>query len=174
VTHPKKRGIASWSISRPIGTIMITSTLLVLGSVYVGRIPVDLLPRIVYPQVRVNVTNAGVDPAVLEETVAKPLESALATTEGLTRMTTNVSTGFVNITLDFNYGTNVDFALQDAATNVERIRRRLPEEADPPTISKSDPAQQQIYQVAFSSETRKIRCSSSLRNRGMVWTRRSR
>jgi CzcA family heavy metal efflux pump len=154
VTHPKKRGIASWSISRPIGTIMITSTLLVLGAVYVGRIPVDLLPRIVYPQVRVSVSNAGVDPAVLEETVAKPLESALATTEGLTRMNTNVSTGFVNITLDFNYGTNVDFALQDAATNVERIRRRLPEEADPPTISKSDPAQQQIYQVAFSSETR--------------------
>jgi len=150
----KKRGIASWSISRPIGTLMITSTLLVLGTVYVGRLPVDLLPRIVYPQVRVSVSNPGVDPAVMEETIAKPLESALATTEGLTRLGTNVSTGFVNITLDFNYGTNVDFALQDAATNVERIRRRLPEESDPPTISKSDPAQQQIYQVAFSSAER--------------------
>jgi CzcA family heavy metal efflux pump len=154
VSHERKRGIASWSISRPIGTIMITSTLLVLGAVYVGRLPVDLLPRIVYPQVRVSVTNSGVDPAVLEETIAKPLESALATTEGLIRMTSNVSTGFVNVTLDFDYGTNVDFALQDAATNVERIRRRLPEESDPPTISKTDPAQQQIYQVAFSSNER--------------------
>ena len=150
----KRRGIASWSISRPIGTIMITSTLLVLGSVYVGRIPVDLLPRIVYPQVRVNVMNPGVEPAVLEETIAKPLEAALATTEGLTRMATDVSTGFVNVTLDFDYGVDVDFALQDAAKNVERIRGRLPEEADPPTINKSDPAQQQIYQVAFSSGSR--------------------
>ena len=150
----KRRGIASWSISRPIGTIMITSTLLVLGAVYVGRIPVDLLPRIVYPQVRVNVSNPGVDPAVLEETVAKPLEAALATTEGLTRMAADVSTGSVNITLDFEYGTNVDFALQDAAKNVERIRARLPEEADPPNVNKSDPSQQQIYQVAFSSAGR--------------------
>lgn len=154
MSQERKRGIASWSISRPIGTIMITSTLLVLGTVYVGRIPVDLLPRIVYPQVRVMVSNAGVDPAVLEETIAKPLESALATTEGLTRLATSVSTGIVNVTLDFAYGTNVDFAIQDASTNVERIRRRLPEEADPPTISKSDPAQQQVYQVAFSSDQR--------------------
>jgi hydrophobe/amphiphile efflux-1 (HAE1) family protein len=150
----KRRGIASWSISRPIGTIMITSTLLVLGAVYVGRIPVDLLPRIVYPQVRVNVSNPGVEPAVLEETIAKPLEAALATTQELTRMAADVSTGMVNITLDFKYGTNVDFALQDAAKNVERIRGRLPEEADPPNINKSDPAQQQIYQVAFSSGSR--------------------
>src|SRR5687767_2780487 len=133
---------------------MITSTLLVLGSVYVGRIPVDLLPRIVYPQVRVNVSNPGVEPAVLEETIAKPLEAALATTEGLTRMAADVSTGMVNITLDFKYGTDVDFALQDAAKNVERIRGRLPDEADPPSINKSDPAQQQIYQVAFSSGER--------------------
>ena len=141
----KRRGLASWSIRRPIGTIMITSTLLVLGAVYVGRIPVDLLPRIVYPQVRVNVSNPGVEPAVLEETIAKPLEAALSTTEGLTRMGADVSTGMVNITLDFDYGTNVDFALQDAAKNVERIRGRLPDEADPPSVNKSDPAQQQIY-----------------------------
>lgn len=150
----RRRGIASWSISRPIGTLMITSTLLVLGVVYVGRLPVDLLPRIVYPQVRVSISNPGVEPNVLEETIAKPLEAALATTEGLTRMQTNISTGFVNVTLDFDYGTNVDFALQDAAKNVERIRSRLPEEADPPNVNKSDPSQQQIYQVAFSSAER--------------------
>ena len=137
----RRRGIASWSISRPIGTLMLTSTLLVLGIVYVGRIPVDLLPRIVYPQVRVSVSNTGVEPQVLEETIAKPLESALATTAGLTRMGTDISEGRVSVSLDFDYGTNVDFALQDAAKNVERVRSRLPEEADPPVISKSDPSQ---------------------------------
>lgn len=151
-TH--RRGIASWSISRPIGTLMLTSTLLVLGIVYVGRLPVDLLPRIVYPQVRVWVSNPGVEPQVLEETIAKPLEAALATTAGLTRMGTDISEGRVSVALDFDYGTNVDFALQDAATNVERVRGRLPEEADPPTISKSDPSQQEIFQVAFSSTER--------------------
>ena len=76
---------------------MLTSTLLVLGLVYVGRLPVDLLPRIVYPQVRVSVSNAGVEPVVLEETVAKVLESSLATTQNLERMETDISEGRVSI-----------------------------------------------------------------------------
>jgi len=147
-------GISSWSIRRPIGTIMLTATLLILGGVFVGRIPVDLLPQISYPTVRVQVSNPGVEPVVLEETVAKPLEAALAVTEKLTRMETDVREGNVGVTLHFALGTNVDFALQDAAKNLERIRARLPEEADPPTINKFDPSQQPIYSVGFSSTVR--------------------
>jgi hydrophobe/amphiphile efflux-1 (HAE1) family protein len=147
-------GISSWSIRRPIGTIMLTATLLILGAVFVGRIPVDLLPSISYPTVRVQVNNPGVEPVVLEETVAKPLEAALAVTEKLARMETDVREGNVGVTLHFALGTNVDFALQDAAKNLERIRSRLPEEADPPTINKWDPSQMPIYSVGFSSAVR--------------------
>lgn len=152
----KRRGISSWAISRPVGTLMLTSTLLVLGVVYIGRLPVDLLPRIIYPQVRVNVGNPGVEPVVLEETIAKPLETALATVEGLQRLQTNVNEGSVSVELNFAYGTNVDIALQNAATAVERVRSRLPIEASAPTVSKSDPSQMQIFQVAFSSTERDL------------------
>ena len=150
----RTKGISSWSIRRPIGTVMLTATLLILGLVFIGRLPVDLLPTIEYPQVNVNISNPGVEPVVLEETIAKPLEAAMAVTENLTRMETRVSEGFVSLTLHFTQGTDVDFALQDAAKNLERVRARLPEEADPPTISKSDPTQMPIYQVAFSSDER--------------------
>jgi multidrug efflux pump subunit AcrB len=105
----RRRGVSSWAISRPIGTVMLTLTVLVLGAVYVGRIPIDLLPRIVYPQVRVNVSNPGVEPIVLEETVAKPLEAALATVENLERLQTDIYEGRVSVTLEFAYGTNVGF-----------------------------------------------------------------
>ena len=148
------RGIASWAIRRPIGTMMLTATLLILGSVFVGRIAVDLLPQITYPTVRVNVNSPGQEPMVLEETIAKPLEAALAVTEKLTRMETDVREGSVGVTLHFALGTNVDFALQDAAKNLERIRSRIPEEADPPTINKFDPSQMPIYSVGFSSAER--------------------
>ena len=148
------RGIPSWSIRRPIGTIMLTATLLILGFVFVGRLPVDLLPQIDYPQVQVRVTNPGVEPVVLEETVAKPLEAALAVTENLERLETQVSEGWVSVSLHFKQGTDVDFALQDAAKNLERVRSQLPEEADPPTVSKSDPSQMPVYSVAFSSTER--------------------
>ncbi|HSE28555.1 MAG TPA: efflux RND transporter permease subunit [Gemmatimonadales bacterium] len=147
----KRKGLPSWAIRRPIGTLAATSVILVLGSIFVRRLPLDLLPRIVYPQVRVNVNNPGVEPGVLEETVAKPLEAALATTEDLTRLEAEIQEGRVGINLDFRYGTNIDFALQDASTGLDRARAALPEEADPPTIRKSDPSQIPIFEAAFSS-----------------------
>ena len=153
---PHHRGISSLAIVRPIGTLMLCSVVVVLGVFFLARLPLDLLPTIVYPNIRVNVSNRGVEPQVLEETVAKPLEAALATTEDLVRIETDVSEGRVGVNLHFAYGTDIDFALQDAAKNLERARGRLPEEADPPTIFKFDPSQSPIYEVAFSSPTRDL------------------
>ena len=48
-------------IRRPIGTFMVMSVVLVLGMVFVGRLPIDMLPKISYPQIRVNVNNPGVE-----------------------------------------------------------------------------------------------------------------
>jgi len=149
-------GLPSWSIRRPIGTVMLTSAVVLLGLVFLNRLPLDLLPSFVYPQVRVNVNNPGVEPEVLEETVAKPLETALSTTENLTTLETEIQEGRVAVNLHFSFGTNVDFALQDAATRLERARSQLPEEAEPPSIFKFDPSQIAIYDAGFSSEARDL------------------
>jgi CzcA family heavy metal efflux pump len=154
--EPRRRGLPSLAIRRPVGTVMLTSVVIVLGLFFLRGLPLDLLPSITYPQIRVNVTNRGVEPEVLEETVAKRLEAALATTENLTRIETDVAEGRVGINLHFAYGTDIDFALQDASKNLERARAGLPQEADPPTIFKFDPSQAPIYDVAFSSAQRDL------------------
>lgn len=154
--HHARSGVSSWSIRRPVGTLTLSSVVVVLGLFFADRLPLDLLPPIVYPQVRVSVGNSGVDPEVLEETIAKPLEAALSTTEDLVRMETDISEGRVSLTLEFSYDTDIDFALQDAAKNLETVRSRLPEEASPPTIFKFDPSQQAIYEAGFSSQTRDL------------------
>ncbi len=151
-----RRGLPSFSIRRPIGTLMLTSVVVVLGFFFLRGLPLDLLPTIVYPQIRISVSDRGVEPQVLEETVAKPLEAALATTEDLEEMETEVREDRVGVNLHFAYGTDVDFALQDAAKNLDRARGSLPEEADPPTIFKFDPSQSPVYEVAFSSPTRDL------------------
>lgn len=152
----QQKGLSSWSIRRPIGTLALTSVMLVLGAMFVTRLPLDLLPRIIYPQVRVGVSNPGVEPGVMEETVAKPLEAALSTTEDLVRMETEVQEGRVGLNLHFRYGTDIDVALQEASTNLDRARSRLPEEAEPPTIGKSDPSQIAVYEAGFSSPSRDL------------------
>ena len=154
--HVRRKGIASWSIDRPIGTLMLIAVVIVIGLVMLTRLPLDLLPEIVYPNVRVGLNNSGVEPQVLEEIAAKPLEAALSTTENLNRIETEVEEGRVGINLHFRYGTNIDFALQDASTNLDRARSRLPEEADPPTIGKYDPSQSPVYEIAFSSSNRDL------------------
>ncbi|HEX6589525.1 MAG TPA: efflux RND transporter permease subunit [Longimicrobiales bacterium] len=150
------RGIASWAIRRPIGTLMVSTVAVVLGLFFLSQLPLDLLPNIVYPQIRASVNNAGVEPEVLEETVAKPLEAALATTEDITRIETEIQEGRVGVNLHFAYGTDIDFALQDASKNLDRARAALPEEADPPTIFKFDPSQSPVFEVAFSSSERDL------------------
>jgi hydrophobe/amphiphile efflux-1 (HAE1) family protein len=154
--RPRRRGLPSWAIGRPIGTLMLASVVLVLGGFYLSRLPLDLLPSIVYPQVRAGLTYPGVEPEVLEEIVAKPMETALAVTEGVTRIETDISEGRVGVNLHFEYGTNIDLALQDASKNLDRVRAQLPQDANPPTIFKFDPSQIPVYEVAFSSETRDL------------------
>ena len=144
-------GLPSFAIRRPIGTVMLTSVVVVLGLFFLSGLALDLLPSIVYPNVRASVNNRGVAPEVLEETVAKPLENTLATTEDLVRIETEIQEGRVGVNLHFRYGTNIDFALQDASKNLDRVRSQLPEEADPPTIFKFDPSQAPIYETVFSS-----------------------
>jgi hydrophobe/amphiphile efflux-1 (HAE1) family protein len=148
------RNLSSLAIRRPVGTLCVTSVIVVLGVFYLGRLPVDLLPQIVYPQVRASVNYPGVAPEVMEEQVTKVLETALATTENIVRIETETQEGRSSVDLHFSYGADVNFALQDASKNLDRARARLPRDADPPTIFKFDPSQSPVFEVGFSSSTR--------------------
>lgn len=148
------RTLSSLAIRRPVGTLCVTSVIVVLGVFYLGRLPIDLLPQIVYPQVRASMNYPGVAPEVMEEQVTKVLETALATTENLVRIETETQQGRASVDLYFSYGTDINFALQDASKNLDRARARLPRDADAPTLFKFDPSQSPVYEIGFSSSTR--------------------
>jgi hydrophobe/amphiphile efflux-1 (HAE1) family protein len=152
----KGRGLASLAIRRPIGTISAASVVVVVGLFYVGQLPLDLLPQIVYPQVRAGVSYPGVAPEVMEEQVTKVLETSLATTEDVVQIESETTEGRSGVNLHFSYGTDIDFALQDASTKLDGARSRLPDDADPPGIGKFDPTQMPVFEVAFSSPSRSL------------------
>ena len=169
----EQRGVASLAIYRPVGTVAISTVVVVLGLFYLSRLSIDLLPQIVYPQVRANVNYSGVAPEVLEEQVTKVLETSLATTENVVRLESETAEGRAGVDLHFRYGTDVNFALQDASKNLDRARARLPRDADPATLFKFDPSQSPIYEVAFSSASRSlvdIRSWADLRLRPQLLT----
>jgi hydrophobe/amphiphile efflux-1 (HAE1) family protein len=150
----RSRGIAALAIRRPVGTLALTSIVIVLGLFFLQRLPVDLLPEIAYPEIRVTVDYPGTAPEVMEQQVTRVLERNLAGTENLVSLQSRASEGNTHITLYFEIGTDLDIALQDASRLLDRARAQLPRDIDPPRIRKMDPSQMPVFQAGFSSTMR--------------------
>ncbi len=152
---PRRGGwmlVPAWSIAHPVGTSMLMLIGAVLGVLAFTRLRVDLLPQIVFPQVRASVTSAGVDPEILEQTVTREIEAGLAATENATNVSSTTREGNASVLLEFGYDADIDVALADASAALDRIRSQLPPEADPPVIFKSDPSEIPVVELAITSD----------------------
>ena len=153
--HPPLRGrVTSFAIRRPVGVLALASVVFVLGAFFIDRLPVDLLPHVEYPQIRVTVNYPGTAPEIMEERVTRVLERNLAATENLTHIHSRASEGRTNVNLVFDFGTNLDLALQDASRHLELARTQLPPDIEPPRLYKFDPAQAPVWEAGFSSSVR--------------------
>ncbi len=146
--------ISSWSVRHPIGVVMLTLAVMVLGTFALGGLNVDLLPNIIYPDVRVRVLDAGVPARIMEDEVTRQLEEQLAITEGAVAIQSSTSEGRSAIDLSFRYGEDIDEALRDASSRLDRAKRFLPDTIDPPVIYKRDPFQLPVAEYVVSSPLR--------------------
>ena len=149
-----KTSIAAWSIRHPIGVSMIALTVVIIGLFTLTRLAIDLLPEIIYPEVRVRIIDNGVPASVLEDSVTRQLEEQLAITEDLIGIQSHTERGIATVDLSFDYGKDIDIALRDASTRLDRAKRFLPDTIDPPTIYKLDPSQIPVMEFVISSELR--------------------
>jgi len=147
-------GIAEWSIRHPIGVVMITLAVMVLGVFAVERLNIDLLPHIIYPEIRVRILDPGVPTTIVEDEITRQLEEQLAITEDSIHVDSITSEGRSAVSLSFEYGKDIDIALRDASTRLDRAKRFLPETIDPPVIYKRDPSQIAIAEYVVSSSMR--------------------
>jgi len=117
---------------------MISFVIVLLGAISLTRLPVDLMPDTEFPRITVGVGYAGVGPLEMEELVTRPIEQAVSAVAGLERVESTSSEGNANVRLNFAWGTDLSEAADDVRTRIDRVRGRLPEDADPPTIFKFD------------------------------------
>ncbi|MQA28312.1 MAG: MMPL family transporter [Luteitalea sp.] len=130
--------IPRFAIERPIMMLMISSIVILIGGISLTRLPVDLLPDISQPTINVRVNYAGVGPLEIEELIVRPLEQQLSAVSGLDQMNSTADEGNASVRLNFTWGTDLNEAMDDIRTRIDRVRGRLPEDAEPPIIQKYD------------------------------------
>jgi HAE1 family hydrophobic/amphiphilic exporter-1 len=140
------------AIHRPVTMFMISGVITLLGFISLTRLPVDLMPEFEQPQLTVRVGYAGVGPLEIEELITRPIEQAVSAVPGLTRIESSSSEGNSQVRLNFDWGKDLSEAADEVRTRVDRMRGRLPAEAEPPTIFKFDSTALPIMQLGIEGD----------------------
>ena len=143
--------LSTLSIRQYIGTLMLTLTVIIVGIFFITQLPVDLLPSITYPRIGVRLQAPGISPEVAIDEITRPLEEALAATDGVVQIYSQTREGQVNLDLYFNPGSNIDQALNDTTAAFNRNRNQLPDSIEEPRLFKIDPSQLPVYELALTA-----------------------
>jgi len=140
------------AIERPVTMFMISMVIILLGGISLTRLPVDLMPDTQMPTITVRVNYQGVGPLEMEELVTRPIDQAVSAVAGLERVDSTSSEGNANIRLNFAWGSDLAEAADEVRTRLDRVRGRLPEDADPPTVFKFDSTAMPIMGIGVQGD----------------------
>lgn len=142
--------ITDLSVKRPVTTFMFFLAVILLGVVSLGELSVDLLPDISYPRLSVVTQYPGVAPEEMETLVTQRLEASLMRIPGLRRVESVSEEGKCYMTLEFVWGTDMDFAMLHTREKLDSVQ--LPQDVDEPLIIPLDPHSQPIMVLSVSGE----------------------
>lgn len=121
------RNISAWAIRNPIPPIVLFMVLTLLGIVSFFRMDVNAMPDVAFPAVMVTINQPGAAPAELETQVTQKVDAALASIGNVKDITSWDTEGQAQSMVQFQLGTPVDRAVNDARDAVAKIRSDLPE-----------------------------------------------
>jgi hydrophobic/amphiphilic exporter-1 (mainly G- bacteria), HAE1 family len=144
--------ITESAVKRRVATSVIVIALVTLGAYGLWRLPVNFLPNITYPLIRIHIWWQGATPDEIDRNLADPIERQLASVDGLDYLESSSIEGMYTALLNFRYGVNVNVAYQDALAAMARAARELPKDIEPPIVIKADPSQLPVVQLTISSD----------------------
>ena len=142
--------LAEVCIKRPVFATMMMLALVVVGLVSYTRLGIDRLPSVDVPTVRVQTSLAGSSPEEIETEITDLVEEAVNTVEGIDELRSVSLPDRSNVIANLNLNRDVDVAAQDIRDRVSSVLRRLPNQTDPPVVSKVDNDSEPVLTVALS------------------------
>ena len=142
--------ITDVSIKNPVFAWMLMASTILFGIVALTRIGVSQFPDVDYPNISVSVQWPGASPPAVEREIVEPLEQAISQVEGVKQIASQARPGSARITATFEMSRDVDLALQDIQARVAAAQRSLPKDVPAVSVSKSNPDDAAILQIALT------------------------
>lgn len=141
-----------YALNRRLATSAIVIALVVLGFYGLWRLPVDFLPEMTYPIVRMQILWPGATPEEIETDIADPIEHLMATVDRLDYLLSSSIEGRYTLGVHFEYGADVDIGFQEVLAALARAEPHLPRDIEAPYVYKADPSDHPVLQLTVSSD----------------------
>ena len=128
--------IIELSVNRKITTAMLALVIVVLGALAFTRLGLDFFPDVEFPTVSVITVYAGASPQDIENKITRPLEQIINSVNRVKKVDSVTSEGLSIIVVEFEWGTNLDFAAQDVRDQIGYYQSNLPEESSDSLVVK--------------------------------------
>ena len=146
--------IAELSIKRPVSTIMLFVSLVVIGLIAAFRLPLEAFPEVSPPFIFVQMPYAGSTPEEVERTVLRPVEETLSTMAGIKRIDASANADGAQFFIQFSdWERDVAIAASEARERIDAIRDDLPDDLQRYQVMKFSTTDQPVLRVRLASDT---------------------
>ena len=140
------------SVKRPVFATVLNLLLVIFGVVAFLALPLREYPNIEPPVVSINTNYPGANAEIMEREVTQRIERGISGIDGIRFIDSRSRNGNSRVTIEFEAGRDIDSAANDVRERVQRIMRRLPDQVDPPEISKAGADEDTVVWYNLRSE----------------------
>ena len=159
----KAFNLTALAIKKPVTTLMLCFTMIIMGMAATQLLPLEKWPGIDIPQLVVNAPYQASTPAEVERLVTKPLEEALATMGGITRLSSNSNENGAQISIQVKWESSLTGKAIEAREKIDAIRHLLPDDLQRIFVYQFSTADMPVLTLRISSE-RELKNSYQLLN----------
>ena len=138
------------ALRRPVTLLMVYATLFILGGVAVYKIPLEFLPTLAGPHFWIHIPYRNATPAEVEKTISIPAEELLRTVPNLSRVDSISQGSAGSLHLEFDWGTDMDYAYLEVKDRMDRLQEELPRESREYSIWRFSSADMEVLFLSFT------------------------
>ena len=148
--------LSSLSIRRPVLATVMSLAIIIFGVIGFFFLGVREYPAVEPPVISVSTSYRGANADVIDAQITEPLEESINGIDGIRTLSSVSREGRSSITVEFNLGTDLERAANDVRDRVSRAMGTLPQDVDPPIVSKADADGQPIVFLNINSGQRDL------------------